>query len=126
MADLREERLDESTVLKNIGVDDFGPFIVKTGRKNEKRWCCLFTCLIMRAVRIKVVPNLDTDICLIAFLQFITRKGKWRTLISNNGTNLVGAEQEYVAAWNQEGIEELLIQQVIRWKSTQPQHLTLE
>ena len=43
MADLLEERLDASTAFTNVGVDYFGPFIVKIGRRNEKRWCCLFT-----------------------------------------------------------------------------------
>ena len=37
MADLPEERLDASTAFTNIGVDYFGPFIVKIGRRNEKR-----------------------------------------------------------------------------------------
>ena len=38
MADLREEKLDASTAFTNVGVDYFGPFIVKTGQKNETRW----------------------------------------------------------------------------------------
>ena len=52
MADLPEERLDAPTAFTNVGVDYFGPLIVKIGRKNEKRWCCLFTCLTMRAEHI--------------------------------------------------------------------------
>ena len=36
MADLPEERLDASTAFSNVGVDYFGPFIVKIGRRNEK------------------------------------------------------------------------------------------
>ena len=112
MADLPEERLDASTAFTNIGVDYFGPFIVKIGRRNEKRWCCLFTCLTMRAVHIEVVPKLDTDSCLNAIMRFIARRGKPNTIISDDGTNFVGAEREfaeYVAAWNKEGIEEHLI-----------------
>ena len=95
----------------------FGPFIVKIGRRNEKRWCCLFTCLTVRAVHIEVVPKIDTDSCLDAIMRFIARRGKPRTMISDNGTNFVGAEREfaeYVAAWNKERIEEHLIQQGIR------------
>ena len=37
MAGLPEERLDASTAFTNVGVDYFGPFIVKIGRRNEKR-----------------------------------------------------------------------------------------
>ena len=47
MAELPTERLDASTAFANVGVDYFGPFTVKIGRRNEKRWCCLFTCLIV-------------------------------------------------------------------------------
>ena len=123
MADLPEERLDTSTAFTNVGVDNFGPFIVKLGRRNEKRWCCLFTCLTMRAVHIEVVPKLDTDSCLNAIMRFIARRGKPNTIISDNGTNFVGAEREfaeYVAAWNKEGIEKHLIQRGIRWKFNPP------
>ena len=123
MVDLPEERLHASTAFTNVGVDYFGPFIVKIGRRSEKRWCCLFTCLTMRAVHIEVVPKLDTDSCLNAIMRFIARRGKPNTIISDNGTNFVGAEREfanYVAAWNKEGIEEHLIQRGIRWKFNPP------
>ena len=123
MADLPEERLDASTIFTNVGDDYFGTFIVKIGRRNEKRWCCLFTCLTMRAVHIEVVPKLDTDSCLNAIMRFIARRGKPNAIISDNGTNFVGAEREfadYVAAWNKEGIEKHLIQRGIRWKFNPP------
>ena len=44
-------------------------------------------------------------------------------MISDNGTNFVGADREskeYVAAWNTERIEEHLVQQGIRWKFNPP------
>ena len=63
MADLPEERLVASTVFSNVGLDFFGSFTVKIGRRKEKRWGCLFTCLILPAVHIEVVPKLDTNSC---------------------------------------------------------------
>ena len=123
MADLAEERLDASTAFTNFGVDYFGPFNVKIGRRNEKRWCCLFTCLTMRAVHIEVVSKLDTYSSLNAIMRFIAQRGKSSTIISNNGTKFEGAEREfaeYVAAWGKEGIEEHLIQREIRWKFKPP------
>ena len=123
MADLPEERLVASTVFLNVGVDYFGPFTVKIGRRNEKRWCCLFTCLTVRAVHIAIVPKLDTDCCLNAITRFIARRGKPVKIISDNGTNFVGAEKElaeYLAAWNKMRIEEHLIQKGIRWKFNPP------
>ena len=95
MAGLPEERLDAPTAFTNVGVDYFGPFSVKIGRRNEKRWCCLFTYLTMRAVHIEVVPKLDTDSCRNAIMRFIARKSKPSTIFSDNGTNFVGAEREF-------------------------------
>ncbi|XP_075256615.1 uncharacterized protein LOC142349088 [Convolutriloba macropyga] len=121
MADLPVERLDASTAFTSVGVEYFGPFTVNIGRRNEKRRCCLFTCLTVRVVHIEGVPKLGTDSCLIAIIRFIAQRGK-PTIISNNGTNFVDAEQEfaeYVAAWNREGIEKHLIQKGIRWKFDQ-------
>ena len=123
MADLPEERLDASTTFTNVGVDYFGAFIVKIGQRNEKRCCCLFTCLTMRAVHIEVVLKLNTDSCLNAIMRFIARRDKPNTIISDKGTNFVGAEREfaeYVASWNKEGIEEHLVQRGIRWKFNPP------
>ena len=77
----------------------------------------------MRAVHIEVVPKLDTDSCLNALMRFIARKGKPITIISDNGTNFVGAEREfaeYVAAGNKERMEEHLVQREIRWKFNPP------
>ena len=77
----------------------------------------------VRAVHIEVVPKIDTDSCLNAIMRFIARRGKPSTMISDKGTNFVGAEREfaeYVAAWNKERIEEHLIQQGIRWKFNPP------
>ena len=123
MAELPEERLVASNPFTNVGVDYFGPFIVKIGRRQEKRWCCLFTCLTIRAVHIEVVPKLDSDSCLNTIARFIARRGKPRTIISDNGTNFVGANKEmraYIAEWNEQAIEERLLQEEIDWKFNPP------
>ena len=124
MADLPEERFDASTAFTNVRVDYFGPFMLKSGRRNEKGWCCLFTYLTMRKLHIEKVPKLKTDSCLNAIMRFIARRGKSSSIIIiDNETNFVGAEREfseYVVAWNKEGIEEHQIQRGIRWKFNPP------
>ena len=95
MAELPTERHHASTAFANVGVDYFGPFTVTIGRRNEKRWCCLFTCLTVRAVHIKIIPKLDTDSCLNAIIRFIARRGKPIKMISDNGTNFFGADREF-------------------------------
>ena len=123
MAELPTERPDASTAFANDGVEYFSPFTVKIGRRNEKRWCCLFTCLTVRAVHIAIVPKLDTESCLNLIMRFIARRGKPVKMVSDNGTNFIGADREfkgYVAAWNKERIEGHLVQQGIRWKLNPP------
>ena len=123
MAELPTERFNASTAFAILGVDFFGPFKVEIGRRNEKRWCCLFTCLTVRAVHIEIVPKLDTDSCLNGIMRFIARRGQPLKMISDNGTNFVGADREfkdYVAAWNKERIEEHLVQQGIRLNFNPP------
>ena len=107
----------------NDEVDYFGPFIVKTSRKNKKRRCSLFTCLTVRTVHVQTVVKMDTEKCLKAIIRFLARRSKQIKLISDNGTNFVGAVQEfkeYAAAWNKERIEEHLVQQGVRWKLNSP------
>ena len=95
MAILLTERLNyQSYPFINVGVDYFGPFEVKLLRRTMKRWCCLFTCLTTRAIHVEVGRSLDTDSCLVAINRFIARRGKPATIISDNGTNLVGLARE--------------------------------
>ena len=85
--------------------------------------------LTVRAFHIEVVPTLDTYSSLKPVIQFLPIRGKPSTVISNNGTNYVGAVWEfsvYVAAWNDEGIEEKLIKQGIKEKFNSPAALTLK
>ena len=48
MAELPHDRLLVSPPFTKIGVDYFGPLQVKYGRKQLKRYICLFTCLVTR------------------------------------------------------------------------------
>lgn len=58
------------------GVDYFGPINVTVGRRTEKRWVCLFTCLTTRAVHLEVVHSFTTQGCLMAIRRLISRRGK--------------------------------------------------
>ena len=61
MADLPKERLIPfEPPFTYTGVDLFGPFHVKRGRRAEKVYGCLFTCFTSRAVHIEDVSSLET------------------------------------------------------------------
>jgi len=101
----------------------FGPFIVKRGRSELKRYGCLFTCLAIRAVHIEVVQSLETDSFIQALQRFICRRGQPTVIRCDNGTNFVGAEKELrnaVEQWNQNEIDDSLRQRGMQWKSNPP------
>ena len=76
------------------GLDLFGPFYIKVGRSEVKRYGCIFTCFGTRAVHIEVLSSLESDTFINGFFRFIARRGCPKTIWSDNGTNLVGAQSE--------------------------------
>ena len=77
-----------------VGVDYFGPLYVKQGRSHVKRYGCIFTCLVVRAVHVEIAHSLNKDSSINALRRFISRKGKPEKILSDNGTNFVGGERE--------------------------------
>ena len=77
-------------------VDFAGPFVTIQGRgkKRAKRYLCLFTCLTSGAIHLEMAFGLDTDSFLNAFYRMTNRRGLPEEMISDNGTNFVGAERE--------------------------------
>ena len=97
MAPLSLNRLKLS--LRDImrtAVDFGGPFVTiqGRGRQRQKRYLCLFTCLASRAVHLEMAFGLDTDSFLRAFGRMCNKRGVPEEMISDNGTNFVGANQE--------------------------------
>ena len=94
---LPKSRLQSSLrAFENVGVDYGGPFLTKQGRGKTrgKRYLCLFTCLTTRAVILEMSYSLDTDSFINAFTRMTSRRGTPTYVISDNGTNFVGAERE--------------------------------
>ena len=101
MADLPLERTMEVAPFTYCGVDVFGHFLIKEGRKVYKRWCGLFTCFSCRAIHLEVLYKMDTDSCISALRRFIATRGRVRTIRSDGGTNFVGASNELKKAWKE-------------------------
>ena len=124
IADLPKEWAEGNVYpFKNTGADYFGPFEVTVLRRPVKHWCCLFTCLVTRAVHIEVVNGLDIDACLMAITRFKARRGKPHKNVSDNGTNFVGAAREFkecFSGWDQDALCEWLARSQIIWKFNQP------
>lgn len=119
MAELPAYRLEHNVpAFTNSGVDYFGPMLVKIRRAQAKRWGCLFTCLVTRAIHIELASSLDTDAFIMALRRFSSRRGCPRTITSDNGTNFRGASKELkqaVAAMNHDEIAERASSHNIEW-----------
>jgi hypothetical protein len=76
------------------GLDFFGPITISIGRRREKRWGAIFTCLNSRAVHIEVAASLSTDSAIMAIRRFRARRGSIKEIHCDNGTNFRGAETE--------------------------------
>ena len=124
MANLPESRVTPyEPCFTRVGVDYFGPFIVKRGRSEIKRYGCVFTCFATRAVHIEIAFTLDTDSFLHALDRFIARRGEPKEIWSDNGTNFVGACKELrksVQEWNQTRISAHLLKKEVDWHFNPP------
>lgn len=78
----------------HCGVDLFGPMEVAIGKRREKRYGVLFTCLTVRAIHLEIVPSLTSDSLIMALRRMAARRGWPQYLYSDNGTNLRGADTE--------------------------------
>ena len=101
MADLPRGRMREEAPFTFCGVDMFGPFVVKNGRKEMKRYGAVYTCLSSRAIHIEVMYSLNTIFLIMCLRGFIGQKGNVRLIKSNNGSNFIGDSAELIQAFQE-------------------------
>lgn len=77
------------------GVDYFGPIEVVIGRRREKRWIALFTCLTTRAIYLTIAFSLSTDSFLMCLRGLVSDHDVIPLeMRSDNGTNFTAAVKE--------------------------------
>lgn len=118
MADLPEDSSDRLPRLTDYAVDYFGPFTIKEGRKEIKRYRVLFTCLASTAVHLETSTTLATGALINSLSRFICRSGPMRRLRSDQGATFVGAKhglKSAVAELHNERIRRELLQENCDW-----------
>lgn len=83
----------------STGIDCFGPFLVKRGRSNEKRWGIIFKCMTTRCVHLDLLSNMDTDSFLMALRRMVARRGTPFEILADQGTNFRGGDKELQIAF---------------------------
>lgn len=116
-----------SRAFLHTGVDYAGPFTIKISRKTSKAYLAIFVCLVTKAVHFELVPDLNATSFLNALKRFVGRRGKCRTLYSDNGTSFVGANNQLLELKNyllkestQDQIHDYLTEKFIDWKFIPP------
>ena len=120
MSSLPPQRLTPNDPpFKFTGLDFFGPILTKLARKEFKRYGCIFTCLCSRAVHLEMSYDLSTDSFLSCLARFTARRGRPSEIMSDNGTNFVGAEKvlrEELKKIDEGKIYRAMSQKGIKWK----------
>lgn len=106
----------------STGVDCFGPFTIKVGRRTEKRWGIVYKCLTTRAIHLDLLNHMDTDSFLLSLRRFVSRRGKPYELLSDQGTNFRGGSSELEEAFSQmqPALRDQLAKEQIRFRFNPP------
>ena len=119
MAPLPRIRVKEPLrAFSRVALDFAGPFFTVQGRgkPRKKRYLCLFTCLLSRAVRLEVAFGLDTDSFLNSFYRMVNQRGLPLEAITDNGGNFVGADKKL----DEDKIQGSVANQGIKWHFNPP------
>ena len=125
MADLPDERVAPFTPPFHFtSVDYFGPMQVKISRnKTAKHYGVIFTCLNTRAVHLELAVDCTTMEFLQVLRRFFSIRGQPASVLSDNGTQFVGAERvlrEMVRGWNDQELRDFCAERGTEWKFTTP------
>ena len=104
-------------------INYFGPMLISAGKKHEKRYGLIFTCMAVRAVHIELTNSLSTDSTLMAIRRFAARRGYPLEIWSDNGTGFIGAEKELrelLAQQDQRHLSTELLRHSVQWNNIPP------
>ena len=125
MADLPECRLAPLTPpFYYTSCDYFGPYNVKIGRnKTTKYYGIIFRCLNTRAVHLELAVDYSTMGFIQVRRRFFAVRGHPSLMLSDNGSQLVGAERELremVKGWDTHKLREFSAEKGMQWKFATP------
>ena len=114
---LPDFRVREQPAFTYTGVDFAGPLYIKNkSLVNEKKvWICLYTCCIIRAVHLELVPDMTTEAFIRSFKRFTARRGFPRKLVSDNGKTFKSAARSIEAILNQSEVQQYFAGVGMEW-----------
>eukprot|EP00731_Ephydatia_muelleri_P007453 Em0003g1701a len=109
---LPDFRVQEAPPFSFIGVDHAGPLYLRNG---EKVWICLFTCCLVRAVHLELVPDLTAESFIRCLRRFSARRGVPQKVVSDNSKTFRSANKILKALMNTPEVECHFLDLRIQW-----------
>lgn len=126
MASLPPYRTTPKRAFSRVGIDYAGPVMLRSnlGRipKLVKAWIAVFVCLVTRAIHVELVSDASTKAFIAALRRMIARRRKISRIVSDNGTNFIGANNYLNSIISDlvENARDIELQCKIRWRFTTP------
>ena len=124
MGQLPEERVKPSPPWHNTAIDLFGPLKIRDQVKRRTIGKCygvLFNCMSTRAVHIDLASDYSTKAFLLVLRRFASLRGYPAKLSSDNGPQLVSANEELrnmTKGWDMKKLEEFGVSEGLKWEFT--------
>ena len=124
MGKLPIERLRPSPAWYCTAIDLFGPFKIQDEVKKRtigKTYGVIFNSPSTRAVHVNLTADYSTDKFLMVPRRFVAIKGYPSKLYSDNGPQLVAANEELkdiVKGWNQNEVKQFGVMKGFKWEFT--------
>uniref|UniRef100_A8QAW8 Integrase core domain containing protein n=1 Tax=Brugia malayi TaxID=6279 RepID=A8QAW8_BRUMA len=116
MASLPETRVNRSRAFARVGVDYFGPLLIKGNSVSTKRWVILFTCFTTRAMHLELAEDQSAETFLHAIRRFVARRGCPELILSDNATQF----QAFRSLMIQVKVSNFLAKGGMTWKNIIP------
>ena len=114
---LPDFRVNPEPPFTYTGVDFAGPLYVKTSQllNSNKVWICLYTCCIVRAVHLDIVPDMTAETFIRSFKRFTARRGFPRNLVSDNAKTFKSAAKMINAVVNHPEVQRHFAEIRMEW-----------
>ena len=90
-------------------------FIVK-GKTEGKSYLCLFACSLTWGVYLELLHTLEMEEFLRCLKKFVARRGRPKTIYSDNGSTFKGAASWIKKVMKDEKLHDYLSKNTIEWK----------
>ncbi len=122
-ATLPECRIPEARVrpFDRIGLDMAGPYYIQEGKIKTKHYFVIYTCLVYRAIHLEDLSSATTNAFLRSYDRFTARRWEPTFVLSDNGSNFLGARNELRKLQTEQARKEIAeARDKTRWEFTPP------